>query len=90
VGRGKEPAESAEALVFEDEHCLVRLDRVDVMGEQRSHPIGAVRQNVGMAVVLLVVHVCREDIDGEEVTRIISARRADKDDIRSYQEHEMD
>jgi uncharacterized DUF497 family protein len=28
------------ALVFEDEHCLVRLDRVDELGEERWHAIG--------------------------------------------------
>ena len=39
---------------------------------------------------LLVVHVYREEIDGEEITRIISARRANKDDFRRYQEQEVD
>jgi uncharacterized DUF497 family protein len=43
-----------------------------------------------VAVVLFVVHVYREEIDGEEITRIISARRANKDDFRRYQEQEMD
>ncbi len=78
------------ALVFEDDNCLIRLDRVDATGEHRWHAIGAVPSSFGMPVVLFVVHVCREDIDGEEITRIISARRADKDDIRRYQEQEMD
>jgi uncharacterized protein len=78
------------ALVFEDECCLVRLDRVDNTGELRWHAIGAARQGAGAAVVLLVVHVCREDIDGEEITRIISARRADKDDIERYQKQGLD
>lgn len=78
------------ALVCEDENCLVRLDRVDLTGEQRWHALGAVRLSPGESAVLFVVHVCREDIDGEEITRIISARRADKDDIRRYQEQEMD
>ena len=48
------------ALVFEDENCLVRLDRVDATGEQRWHAIGMVGQSVGMPLVLLVVHVCRD------------------------------
>src|ERR1019366_9361659 len=34
--------------------------------------------------------IYREEIDGEEITRIISARRANKDDFRRYQEQEMD
>ena len=40
--------------------------------------------------VLFVVHVYREEIDGEEITRIISARRADTNDVRRYQKQEMD
>jgi uncharacterized DUF497 family protein len=30
------------------------------------------------------------DIDGEEITRIISARRAEKNEIRRYQEQDME
>lgn len=78
------------ALVFEDECCLVHPDRVDKTGEQRWHAIGAARLSSDSAVVLFVVHVYREEIDGEEVTRIISARRADKNDVRRYQGQEMD
>ena len=43
-----------------------------------------------VAAALFVVHVYREEIDGQEVTRIISARRANKDDFRRYQEQEVD
>ena len=32
----------------------------------------------------------QREIDGEEITRIISARRADKNDVRRYQGQEMD
>jgi uncharacterized DUF497 family protein len=78
------------ALVFEDERCLVRPDRIDDGGEQRWHAIGAARIEPDPAVVLLVVHVYREKTDGEEITRIISAREAEKNDIRRYQEQEMD
>jgi len=78
------------ALVFEDERCLVFLDRIDDAGEQRWHAVGAVSIEPGTAVVLLVVHVYREDIDGEEITRIISARRAEKNEIRGYQEQDME
>jgi hypothetical protein len=78
------------ALVFEDERCLVRPDRVDEMGEQRWHAIGAVRIEPDAEVVLLVVHAYREETDGEEITRIISARKAEKNDVRRYQKQEME
>ena len=78
------------ALVFEDQGCLVRLDRIDETGEQRWHAIGAARIESEAAVVLLVVHIYREENDGEEITRIISARRAEKNDIRRYQEQEVE
>jgi uncharacterized DUF497 family protein len=43
------------------------------------------------AVILLVVaHVYREDKHGEEVIRIISAREAEKRDIRRYQAQALD
>jgi uncharacterized DUF497 family protein len=51
---------------------------------------GAARLGLDASVVLFVVHVYREEIDGKEITRIISARRANKDDFRRYQEQEMD
>jgi uncharacterized DUF497 family protein len=78
------------ALAFEDERCLVGLDRIDRMtGEQRWHAIGAV-QELGSAAMLLVVHAYREDNHGEEIIRIISAREAEDDEIRRYQEQAMD
>jgi uncharacterized DUF497 family protein len=39
--------------------------------------------------MLLVVHAYREDWHGEQVIRIISARRAEKREIRRYQEQAM-
>jgi uncharacterized DUF497 family protein len=78
------------ALVFEDEQCLIDLDRIDETGEQRWHAVGRVPIKPGATVVLLVVHAYREDYYGEEIIRIISARRADKHDIRRYQEQEVD
>ena len=78
------------ALVFEDERCLVRPDRMDETAEQRWHAIGAARIKPDAAVVLLVVHVYREETNGEEITRIISARKAENNDIRRYQEQEME
>jgi uncharacterized protein len=78
------------ALVFEDENCLIGLDRVDDAGEQRWHAIGAVSLALEVAAVMVVVHVYREDSDGEEIIRIISARRAGPNDIRRYQAQEME
>lgn len=77
------------AWVFEDERCLVGKDRSDETGEQRWHAIGAVRTGTDI-LVLLVVHVYREDRDGEEIIRIISARRAEKHERRRYQEQTLD
>jgi uncharacterized DUF497 family protein len=78
------------ALVFEDKRCLIGLDRIDEKGEVRWHAIGAVSIEPAAAVVLLVVHAYREDRNGEEIIRIISARRAEKHEIRRYQEQTMD
>ena len=78
------------ALVFEDDRCLFGLDRIDETGERRWHAIGAARIEPEVAIVLLVVHAYREDEHGEEIIRIISARRAEKHEIRRYQEQAMD
>jgi uncharacterized DUF497 family protein len=77
--------------VFEDERCLINFDRVDEAGEQRYHALGAVSAEPGSVPILLVAHVYREeDRDGEEIVRIISARRAGKNDVRRYQEQEVE
>ena len=79
------------ALIFEDEACLVAPDRIDrVTGEQRWHAIGAVRNEPGTAAVLVVVHVYREEHNGEEIIRIISARAASKQDVRRYQDQKIE
>ena len=77
------------ALIFEDERCLIGPDRIDQTGERRWHAIGAARIAPDIAIVLLVVHAYREDDHGEEIIRIISARRAEKHEIRRYQEQAM-
>lgn len=74
------------ALVFEDELCLIGLDRTDERGEQRWHAIGSLHIASTVSVVLLVAFVSRKDSGGEEIIRIISARRAEKHEIRRYQE----
>jgi len=79
------------ALVFEDERCLVYADRIDSKTEERRwHALGAAQIEPGAAAVLLVVHVYLEDYRGEEIIRIISARAAEKHEIRRYQEQTMD
>jgi uncharacterized DUF497 family protein len=65
-------------------------DRIDETGEQRWHAVGAARIEPDAAVVLLVVHVYREETNGEEITRVISDRKAEKNDVRRYQEQKME
>ena len=79
------------ARIFDDPHCLFYADRVDhKTAELRWHAIGRARIQPGRQIVLLVVHVYREDHHGEEIIRIISARAAEKHDIRRYQEQEVE
>lgn len=77
-------------LVFEDERCLIVPDLPNDMGEQRWQAIGVAQIEVNTPAVLFVVHAYREDHDGEEIIRIISARKAEKHERRRYQEQEMD
>lgn len=78
------------ALVFEDEQCLIGLDRIDETGELRWHALGSVSIEPYAAAVLADIHVYREDRHGEEIIRIISARQAEKHEVRRYQEQEVD
>ena len=67
------------ARVFKDA-SIVLLEYRIVEGEKRWHAIGAVS-----AALLLVVHVYREDeVDDEEIIRIISAREANQRERRIY------
>jgi len=78
-------------LVFEDERCLVYMDRIDAhTGEQRWIALGIAQPAADAAVFLVVAHVYREDEHGEEIIRIISAREAEKRDIRRYQAQALD
>ncbi len=61
------------ALVFSDPRLLLTEDRQDRGFEQRWHALGLAGET-GMLV--LVVHVYRESNHGEEIIRIISARKA--------------
>ena len=67
------------ARVFDDPNVVLMHDR-RIEGEQRWHAIGAVS-----AALLLVVHVYTEDdVNGEEIIRIISAREANQRERRIY------
>ena len=67
-------------LVFADPFAVFDQDRIEG-GEFRWLAIGMVE---GLRL-LVVVHVVREQ-DGDEVIRIISARRADRREKRRYEE----
>ena len=66
------------ARVFDDPHVILIEDRI-VEGEERWHAIGAVS-----TAVLVIVHAYREDVYGEEIIRIISAREANQRERRLY------
>jgi uncharacterized protein len=78
-------------LVFEDEHCLVHTGHIDDQtGEQRWIVLGMARPAADAAILLVVAHVYREDEYGQEFIRIISAREAEKREIRKYQAQALD
>ena len=64
-------------LVFDDQSQFTKFDRVKD-GEDRWHTIGFVGQ-----VPIIVVHTYRM-VNGKEVIRIISARRADNHEKHLY------
>ena len=70
----------AAVNVFSDPFLLLIKDRIEE-GEQRWHAIGAAE-----AAILLVVHTYRTESEhGEkDITRIISARPANKGERRRY------
>ena len=68
-------------VVFADPQLVLREDRTGDDGEQRWHAIGLAG---GWEPLLLVVHVYREATDGEEIIRIISARKASHRESRGY------
>ena len=67
-------------LVFDDPRAISRLDRVED-GEERWQTLGL----AGGIVVLLVAHTYRDD-GGEEVIRIISARKATPHERKIYEQ----
>lgn len=66
--------------VFADPYALVEQDRVE-NGEERWQAIGVVEG----VLMLMVAHTVREQ-DDIEVIRIISARRANRREMRRYEE----
>ena len=68
-------------LVFDDPEHLSRLDRY-ISGEERWQTLGL----VGGVVVLLLAHTYREHGSGEEVIRIISARKATAHERKRYEQ----
>ncbi|MEO5926560.1 MAG: BrnT family toxin [Bryobacteraceae bacterium] len=69
------------ALVFGDPQLVLREDRTDDGGEQRWQALGLA---CGLEPLLVVVHVYREAHYGEEIIRIISARKASTREGRAY------
>jgi uncharacterized protein len=68
-------------LVFEDPMHLSLQDRHEA-GEERWQTLGL----VGGVVLVLVAHTYRVDPHGEEVIRIVSARKATTHERRWYEE----
>ena len=80
----------AAVLVFDDPDCLIRFDQIDESGEPRWHALGVSAIEPGSPLLLLVVHVYRGNRHGEEIIRILSARRAGPGDVRRYQEQALE
>jgi uncharacterized DUF497 family protein len=68
------------ARVFADPDLVIVEDRTADNGERRWHALGL----AGAQPLLVVVHVYREAENGEEIVRIISARKASKREGRLY------
>lgn len=70
------------ARVFADPFALVEQDRIE-NGEYRWQTLGVVEGYL----LLLVAHTVRDDEDGAEIIRIISARRADTKERKRYEQN---
>lgn len=73
-------------LVFQDPHLISAIDERFTYSEERWI-------NIGMALnfaVLVVITTVREDHHGEEIIRIISARKANKGERQRYNDHARD
>jgi uncharacterized protein len=67
-------------LVFDDPHALSDLER-EVDGEDRWQTVGV----IAGSVIVVVAYTFRKDA-GDEVIRIISARKASPSERRAYGE----
>jgi hypothetical protein len=67
-------------MVFDDPHALSERER-EVDSEERWQAVGL----VAGSVTVIVAYTCREE-DGEEVVRIVSARKASRSERRAYEE----
>jgi uncharacterized DUF497 family protein len=68
--------------VFADHFALIHQDRVE-NGEYRWKTIGMVEGNL----LILVAHTIRNEHDGTEIIRIISARRAESKERKQYEKN---
>jgi uncharacterized protein len=68
-------------LAFSDSNLFLEEDQIDESGEQRWSALGLAGPQV-----LMVVHVYRSTENGEEIIRIISARKASAAQCRRYSE----
>jgi len=66
---------------FGDPFAILKQDRIEG-GEPRWQTLGL----VGGFMLLLVAHAIRDDEDGTEVIRIISARHADPKERKRYEQ----
>ena len=69
-------------LAFADPYAVSQQDRIEG-GEQRWQTLGMVNGHL----MLLVAHTVRDDEDGVEIIRIISARAADRKERRRYEQN---
>ena len=68
--------------VFADPFAMVAQDRIE-NAERRWQTLGIVDGHL----LLLVAHTVRDDEDGTEVIRIISARRAEPKERKCYEKN---
>ena len=67
--------------VFDDPLAFVEQDR-HIEGEERWQATGV----VGAFTLLVIAHTVRDDNEGNEIIRVISARRAERHERRRYEE----
>jgi len=65
--------------VFDDPSCFFELD-TSIDDEERYRAIGMIRDQM----IILVVHAVKI-VDDIEVIRLISARKADKTEVKKYE-----